>query len=71
MDAIERLETTVYGDPSRQHKGLSERVNEHDAFIRRWDKRAEKMLWALITGACGALGSLGIMIKIVTDLARH
>ena len=68
MDAIERLETTVYGDPSHQQKGLFERVNAHEEFIKRWDLRFEKIFIAIVCGALGAVGSLVLLIKILIEL---
>jgi len=74
MDAIDRLsavESAIYGNPAENMKGLFERVNAHEAFIKRWDQRFEKIFVAIIIGAIGALGSLGLLIKILMEVKSH
>lgn len=53
MEALNRLEDTIYGDPSRDKKGVVEKVNNHESFIQEIRDIFRKILWAAVLGALG------------------
>ena len=65
---IQAVETAINGNPADEMKGLFERVNAHEEFIKRWDRRFEKIFIAIVCGALGAVGSLVLLIKILIEL---
>lgn len=54
MEAIERLEATVYGDPSRDKRGLVERVNSMEIYVGEIRDDLKKIIWLLVAGVLGA-----------------
>jgi hypothetical protein len=71
MEVLHRLDITVNGDSSRDKKGLVERVNNHEDFVNTWERRFEKIFIAIMLGSVGALGSLGLLIKILIEVKSH
>lgn len=71
MQRLEAVETAIYGNPAENQKGLFERVNTQEAFMRRWEQRFEKIFIAILLGAAGAIGSLGLLIKILIEVKSH
>lgn len=71
MERLEAVESAIYGNPLENQKGLFERVNNHEAFIKRWEQRFERIFMAILVGAIGALGSLGLLIKILFEIKSH
>ncbi len=54
MEAIERLESTTYGDPVRDKKGLVERVNSLETSMNEIRDFMRKILWLMVAGIAGA-----------------
>jgi hypothetical protein len=54
MQAIERLEATIYGDPSRDKKGVVERLNNQESFMAEIRDLYRKIIWLLVAGVAGA-----------------
>lgn len=54
MEAIERLEATIYGDPSRDKRGLVERVNSMEGYVSEIRDNLKKITWLLVAGVLGA-----------------
>lgn len=58
MEAVQRLETIVLGDPSREIKGLVERVNTQETYMGEIRDALKKILWVMIMGVVGAVLNL-------------
>lgn len=54
MEAVHRLEVIVMGDPSREIKGLVERVNTQETYMSEIRDALKKILWVLVLGIVGA-----------------
>lgn len=58
MEAIERLEVTIYGDPSRDKRGLVERQNATEAYVDEIRTKMDRIFWLLVAGVVGAVLNL-------------
>jgi hypothetical protein len=54
MEAVQRHEIILMGDPSREIKGLVERVNTQEAYMGEIRDALKKILWVLVLGVVGA-----------------
>lgn len=69
MEAIERLEATVYGDPSRDKRGLVERVNSMEIYVGEIRDDLKKIIWLLVAGVLGA--GLNLLLNTKNIAAGH
>ena len=69
MEAIERLEATTYGDPSRDKKGLVERVNSLESTMSEIRDFMRKVIWLLIAGVVGA--GLNLLFNAKNVIQSH
>lgn len=69
MEAIERLESTTYGDPSRDKKGLVERVNSLETSMNEIRDFMRKVLWLLVAGVAGA--GLNLILNARNAVQSH
>lgn len=58
MEAVQRLEIIVLGDPSREIKGLVERVNTQETYMGEIRDALKKIMWVLVLGILGAVLNL-------------
>lgn len=68
MEAIERLESTVYGDPVRDKRGLLERVNTIESYLAEIRDTLKKIIWLLIAGVLGAGLNLVLNTKNIASI---
>jgi hypothetical protein len=54
MEALARLETTIYGDASRDKKGLVERVNTTEVYVMEIRNDIRRITWLILVGVIGA-----------------
>ncbi len=69
MEAIERLETTTYGDPSRDKRGLVERVNSLESTMSEIRDFMRKVIWLLVAGVVGA--GLNLLFNAKNAVQSH
>lgn len=68
MEAIERLESTVYGDPVRDKRGLLERVNTIESYLAEIRDTLKKIIWLLVAGVLGAGLNLILNTKNIASI---
>ena len=68
MEAVERLEVTVYGDPSRDKRGLVEKFNQMEGYVMEIRNDLKKVTWSIIIGVLVALLNLVINAKSLTQV---
>lgn len=71
MEAIERLEVTIYGDPSRDKRGLVERVNAMEGYVSEIRDNLRKITWLLVAGVLGAGLNLILNTKNIAQSNQH
>jgi len=69
MEAIQRLEDTLYGDPSRDKRGVVERVNAVERDLSEIKSGINKVLWWLAAGVVGA--GLNLVLNIKNSSEPH
>lgn len=70
MESINRLEATLYGDPSRDRRGVVERINvvERDVSeiqqgMKEFKQFFQKIIWLMTAGIVGAVLNLVLNAK--------
>ncbi len=63
IEAIERLQTTLYGDPTRDRRGVVERLNSVEAYVMEIREDRKKIIWLLAAGVVGAFLNLVLNVK--------
>lgn len=63
MEAIEGLEATLYGDPSRDRRGVVERVNAVERDVSEIRSGMTKIIWLLVAGVIGGVLNLVLNAK--------
>jgi hypothetical protein len=69
MELIERLQVTMYGDPSRDKRGLVERMNTMEGYVSEIRDNLKKITWLLVAGVLGA--GLNLVINTKNIAASH
>ena len=63
MEALERLENIIYGDPSTDRRGVVERVNAVERDVSEIRSGMTKIIWLLVAGVIGAVLNLVLNAK--------
>jgi preprotein translocase subunit SecE len=58
MEAVRELEAVLYGNPAQGKKGIVEKVNNHEDFIKEIRDIFRKILWAAVLGALATVANV-------------
>ena len=69
MEAVQRLELTVYGNPSEDKAGLVEKTNANVKYIEEIRGDLRKIIWLLLAGVIGA--GLNLVLNAKNTVAQQ